>query len=407
MAERPRGTLQCRGGTQISPSMIGPGTMPRVSAPRNHGTTVSVAFDGGPLLGPITGIGAAVAQMQRSLMARDDVALRVYALSFRGELLPGMTRLPLPAAVAQRLWPHLDQPRLDRWLRPAQVLHGTNYAVGPSRLPRLVSVYDCWFLRNPRDASPVVVRAGEVLRRAVRTGATVHASSHATADAVRELLGTDRVEVIPLAALPMPLRPPERPSSELAARLGPMTTRPFVLSLGTLERRKNVPMLITAFASIADAQPELGLVLAGGDGDDAAAIGAALATLPRSVAARVVRTGRVEPEDKHWLLANARLLAYPSLDEGFGFPLLEAMQSDLPVVASTRGSIPEVAADAAVLVEPLDSAALGDAILRVATDDPLRSALILAGRARVDAFSWSETAGHLAELYHRLAEKGC
>ncbi|MCU1367603.1 MAG: putative glycosyltransferase, partial [Ilumatobacteraceae bacterium] len=374
-----------------------------MSAPTDHGTAVTVAFDGGPLLGSITGIGAAVAEMQRSLQARDDVSLRPYALSFRGTLLPGMTRLPLPAAVAQRLWPHIDRPRLDRWLRPAEVLHGTNYAVGPSRLPRLVSVYDCWFLRNPRHASPVVVRAGEVLRRAVRTGATVHASSHATADAVRELLGTERVEVVPLAALPSPVHPADRPSPGLAAQLGSMCSRPFVLSMGTLERRKNVPTLITAFAAIAGELPDLGLVLAGGDGDDAPEIDAAVAALPPAVAARVVRTGRVGTEDKHWLLANARVLAYPSLDEGFGFPLLEAMQFDLPVVASTRGSIPEVAADAALLVEPLDSAALGQAILSAATDDPLRSTLIAAGRLRIDAFSWPETARHLAALYHRLA----
>ena len=366
---------------------------------------VTVAIDGGPLLGPITGIGAAVGEMTRALDRRADVTLHPYALSFRGRLLPGMTRLPLPAAIAQRCWSQVSWPRLDRWIRPAEVVHGTNYSVGPSRLPRLVTVYDCWFLRNPGDASPVVVRAGKVLRRAVATGATVHAASQATADAVRELLATDRVEVIPLAALPR-----HEPTIDMLAGPAPVAELdgvPFVLALGTLERRKNLPRLVAAYGAVAAADPDLRLVLAGGDGDDRAAIDAAIDALPAMTRARVVRTGRVDPALKHWLLSTARVLAYPSLDEGFGFPLLEAMQYDLPVVASTRGSIPEVAGEAALLVDPLDSAALADALRRALAEEATRSALVAAGHARLQTFSWDDTARALAALYHRLAEVGC
>ncbi len=377
--------------------------MRRVSSPVE---TVRVAIDAGPLLGPLTGIGAAVAEMTGALAERPDVVLLPYALSMRGALLPGMVRLPLPAAVAQRLWSRTSRPRLDRRLRPADVVHGTNYAVGPSRLPRLVTVYDCWFLRNDQQASPVVRRVGNVLRRAVASGATVHASSHATADAVRELLATERVEMIPLAALPRPPLAPNVDPSRARAPIAELDDVPFILAIGTLEKRKNIPTLVDAFGRMATDHSGLRLVLAGADGDDRPAIDAALDALPASLRTRVMRTNRVDAGVKQWLLSNARVLAYPSLDEGFGFPLLEAMQYGLPVVASNRGSIPEVAGDAALLVDPLDADGLAEALVRALTDTDERARLTADGHLRVDAFSWADTARRLTDLYRRLVREG-
>jgi glycosyltransferase involved in cell wall biosynthesis len=375
---------------------------PATESSRSSSEPTVVAFDGGPLLGPLTGIGAAVEQLAALLADRADVTVRPYALSFRGTLPANTTRLPLPALVAHRLWGRVQQPRLDHWLRPAQVVHGTNYVVPPSRLPRLVSVYDCWFLRNPTLASGDVARAGRVLRRAVDRGAMVHASSHATAAVVRDVLGTDRVEVVHLAALP---RSP-MPAAEARAPIAELRDAPFIVSIGTLERRKNVPRLVRAFGQIAAAQPDLRLVLAGADGDDRDAIDAAIDELPTAVSARIVRTGRIDVEAKEWLLQHARVLAYPSLDEGFGFPLLEAMQRDLPVVASTRGSIPEVAGDAALLVDADDTDALAHALQTATSDEEVRAQLIERGHRQLEAFSWTQAAASLAGLYARLAEEG-
>jgi glycosyltransferase involved in cell wall biosynthesis len=361
---------------------------------------LTVAIDVAPLLGSLTGVGAAVQQLVMSLAAESDIALKPYACSFRGALQPGTTRLPMPAAVAQRLWAHSSVPRMDRWLGPAKVIHGTNYSVPPSRLPRLVTVYDCWFLRNPAQATGDVARAGRVLRRAVDAGAVVHASSNATADAVRELLGTDRVEVIPLAALPISLIDHE-PAPPVAELIGV----PYVLALGTLERRKNLPRLVAAFGQIASALPDLHLALAGADGDDREAINRAIDGLSASARDRVLFTGRIDDGAKQWLLQHAQLLAYPSLDEGFGFPLLEAMGHRVPVVASTAGSIPEVAGDAAILVLAYDVTALAEALQAALTDSSLRNTLISAGERRVLHYSWSETARRLAEVYRRLAQE--
>ena len=368
----------------------------RLAPPR---PTVHVAFDVGPLLSPRTGIGAAVAMMQTTLGQRGDVALQPFACSFRGHIPSDVTRLPIPAALAHRFWSRGPRPRMDRWFPSAQVIHGTNYVVPPSRLPRVVSVYDCWFLRHPELATPTVVRAGQVLVQAVRRGAWIHASSHATGMAVRDLLHTERVEVIPLAALAM------SPNATGTAPLA-LAGSPFVLAIGTLEQRKNFTTLIAAFAALARLHLDLRLVIAGADGDDREQIDLAIGGLEVSARSRVVLVGRIDDDQKRWLLRNAAVLAYPSLDEGFGFPLLEAMQHRLPIVASTAGSIPEVGGDAAVLVEATNVAALAAGLVNVLEDSGLRRRLIDNGQAQLARFSWDVTAVKLANLYHRVQQEG-
>jgi len=114
--------------------------------------TIRIALDVGPLHGHRTGVGAAVDALTTALGARDDVSLRPYLLSFRSTPAPPTRRLPLPAALAHRLWSRADHPRVDRWLGDAEVVHGTNYVVPPSRRPTVVSRYDGWFLDHRADA---------------------------------------------------------------------------------------------------------------------------------------------------------------------------------------------------------------------------------------------------------------
>jgi glycosyltransferase involved in cell wall biosynthesis len=355
-----------------------------------------VAFDVGPLAGRRTGIGAGVAALEATLAEDDRIRLVPYLVSFRAHLHDGVRRLPLPAAAAHRLWSHVDHPRADRWLAGAAVLHGTNYVVPPARIPRVVSVYDCWFLRNPGQAHPDVVRAGRVLARAVGRGAVVHASSHATADSARELFPGADVRVVHLAPLALPAAPVGCPIAELEGR-------DFVVAIATLERRKNLPQLVRAFGEIATIHPELRLVLAGGDGDDRPAVDAAVDSLPPDIGARVLLTGYVDDPVRSWLLHHARVLAYPSLDEGFGFPLLDAMGAQVPIVASTAGSIPEIAADAALLTAADDLDGLAAALLRALDDEDERRRLVGAGLRRRAELTWASTAEQLIELYRELA----
>jgi glycosyltransferase involved in cell wall biosynthesis len=281
-------------------------------------------------------------------------------------------------------------------LGDVDLVHGTNYVVPPSRHPTVVTVYDCWFLRHERDAAPAVRRAGDVLRAAVRRGAMVHTSSTATEHAVRELLGTDRVRTVHLGAAPLPA--PAAAGLEVTTTLG---GRPFILAIGTIERRKNLPHLIRAFAAATHDSTfdDVLLVIAGGDGDDRGAVDLALDALPSTLRQRVVLLGRVTESVRGWLLRHARALAYPSLDEGFGFPLLDAMQAGIPIVATRVGSIPEVAGDAAVLVQLDDEAQLASALISAVVDEQVRRTLLTAGDQQWRRFTWQRCADGLIDLY--------
>lgn len=358
--------------------------------------SLRVAFDVGPLSGPRTGVGHAVAAMHDSLQHVDGLELVDYLVSFRARPAAGTHRLPLPAMLAHRLWAVADRPLADRHLGGAAVVHGTNYVVPPSRAARVVSVYDCWFLRHPALAGRDVHQAGLVLRRAIAGGATVHASSASTAAEVADLFPEALVATIPLAALPVPAPSVEPPIPSIAGR-------PYIASIGTLERRKNVPLLVEAFGMLAAEHDEILLVLAGADGDDRAAINAAIDLLDPATARRVVLTGRIDEPSRSWLLRHAAVLAYPSLDEGFGFPVLDAMQVEVPVVASNRGSIPEVAGPAALLADADDATALAGNLATAAFDDAGRARMIAAGTAQVATFSWARCAADLAALYRRVA----
>lgn len=357
-----------------------------------------VAFDVGPLAGARTGVATAVDGMRRSLEAGGRVVTLPYQVSWRARHRQGVRTLPVPAAFAHRWWARSSRPRVDRWWPDARVIHGTNYVVPPSRLPRVVSVYDTWFLRHPTQATPDVARAGRILRRSIAEGAVVHAPSRATADSVRELFPSARIAEILLGA-PEIAAPP--PTCALAARL----TSPFVVAIGTVERRKNLPTLVRAFAGLAAAVDDVTLVIAGRPGDDQVTLDAALDALAPAVRDRVVIAGGVDEATKSWLLHHAAALAYPSLDEGFGFPLLEAMRAGTAIVAARRGSIPEVVGDAALMCDADDADALAEALTR-ALDGSTNAALVAAGSHRWPMFDWGECAEQLGSLYIRLVETG-
>jgi len=190
--------------------------------------------------------------------------------------------------------------------------------------------------------------------------------------------------VVPLSSVPQPPRP-----------------APYVLALGAVEPRKDLPTLVEAFAEIASTHQDLELVVAGPDGWGTPAFAAAVAS--SGVARRVVRLGYLEQGHRQSLLREASVLAYPSLYEGFGFPPLEAMAAGVPVVATRAGAVPEVVGDAAELVVPGDAAALAGALARVIDDGDLRARLVEAGRVRVASFTWASSVALMMDLYELAA----
>lgn len=179
---------------------------------------------------------------------------------------------------------------------------------------------------------------------------------------------------------------------------------PYLLSVGTLEPRKNHVALVHALATVAPEHPRLRLVLAGRPGWKSAALLRAVAASP--VRDRIHLLGAVTADELAALYEGAHAFAYPSRYEGFGLPVLEAMAAGVPVLTSAASSLTEVAGDAALLVDPDDQRGIADGLRRLLADEQLRRELSAKGRARASTFSWARTARQTLDTYRRALARG-
>ena len=312
----------------------------------------------------------------------------------------GVESLPREARRLYPSWALLARPALPESIASASLLHSpVPAAVPPARTGQrlVVTIHDVAFLAHPEVFPPVwrlMYRAG--LRAAVRRAdALIAPSRHTAEDLVRRTkVPSDRVHVVPLA--PFPSSP--GPSVEkVLARF--KIRQPYVLFAGTLEPRKNLVRLVRAYRRMAGRGSAHGLVLAG-------PIGWQPQPLMREVAqegpGEVLMVGKVSPADLDALYRGADAFAYPSLYEGFGLPVLEAMARGVPCVVSTSSSLPEVAGEAALPVDPLSVGALAEAMERLTTDPGLATRLRQAGLERAARFSWDQTARWTLDVYKSL-----
>ena len=244
------------------------------------------------------------------------------------------------------------------------------------------------------------------LARVRRKADLVVVPSHAVKrDVVRRVgLPEDRVVVTHEGCEPR-FRPVRSAAArrDVAARYG-LPPR-YVLAVGTLEPRKNLTTLLEAFARLrrdGEVDADLRLVLAGARGWLDEPIFATVRSLGLEDAVRF--TGFVDDADLPAVYSGAALFVFPSLHEGFGLPLLEAMACGVPVVTSNISSMPEVAGDAAVLVDPRDTDGLAAAIARLLRDEALRDRLREAGIARARQFSWEATARRTLDAYASVVQ---
>lgn len=348
------------------------------------------------------GIGTYVEQLARALGGLDDAPSLV---TFQArDRAPGgpAPDVEVPGSI-RRLYPSWDllgRPALPEALRGCDVVHATNHAAIPpagSGQALVTTVHDLAFDVVP-EAFPSTWRRLYRLgvRAAIRRADLLLTPSAATARTL-EARGVDpaRIRVTPLASF---LPASEADPDEVLARLG--IAGPYVLCPATLEPRKNQVALIRAYRRIAERVPHA-LVLAGPDGWGVDAIDAEIA---RPGPGAVVRTGRVSGGDLDALYRRADAVAYLSRYEGFGLPVLEAMERRVPVVASTAEALVETAGEAALLVDPDDAEATAEALGAALTDDGLRAALATRGAERAAAFSWAATARATLEAYREAAD---
>lgn len=301
-------------------------------------------------------------------------------------------------------WTMLNSPRIERFLPKADIVHTLelDYPVATAR-PWVVTVHDVGPLTNPEYFSKSrrwLRQRG--LEQAARRADIVIAVSSATADAVEGLVGNGiagRIQVVPEAVSGQFFEPAASTALANVPDLPP-AAEPYFMWAGSMNPRKNLANVLAAFERIADSVPHR-LVLVGGLAWDSDETLKRLASSP--VAHRVHRPGFVSDPALRALYQGADAFVYVSLLEGFGLPILEAMASGCPVITSDCSSMPEVAGEAAVLVDPKSVDAIADAMLALATDEELASRLRRSGRDRAAGFRWPRVAGTVCDAYTSLA----
>jgi glycosyltransferase involved in cell wall biosynthesis len=356
-----------------------------------------VAIDVTTLRGRISGVGYYTARIVEHLAGAvghevDELLLLTNggvdrALPKKARLVEGF-RFPI-----RSVWMQFLLPLLLRKLRP-DLVHYTNYLAPALRTgPYVVSIHDMSLTRTPEHHT---LRkkwlTASLVPRVARAARLVLTPSLATRkDVIDDLhLPGGRVIPIPYAAAEM-----FRPVAERPRYSG--LDRPYFLFVGTIEPRKNLVRLLDAFAQFSAASPGVNLVLTGQRGWKCEEI-YARARRP-DVADRVILLDYVEEASLPALYSHALACVYPSLFEGFGFPVVEAMSCGTPVLTSNRTSLAEIGEGAALLVNPEDTRAITDGLLALAGDAGLRADLRKRGLARAATFSWDETGRRTLAAY--------
>jgi glycosyltransferase involved in cell wall biosynthesis len=301
--------------------------------------------------------------------------------------------LALPRRLLYETWHVLRRPHVERATGRVDLIHATGMAVPPATVPLLVTVHDLAFEHFPQHATRNGLRFfRQSLARTRADARLVLCPSDATRrDCVAAGIDAARVRVVPWGVDPVPTAEPDV-AADVLARHGLVAGR-YVLFVGTIEPRKNLATLAAAFARLGRDDLLLAIVGPAGWNQDVEPVLA-------PIRGRVRLTGHVPRAELDVLYAHAAAFCYPSLLEGFGMPVLEAMAAGAAVITSKGTSTEEVAGDAGVLVDPLDADDIAGAIARVVDDEDLAADLRTRSRARAATFTWADAARATVAAYH-------
>jgi glycosyltransferase involved in cell wall biosynthesis len=346
--------------------------------------------------------GTAVAAIELARALREHPAVELIGVAARhrrpapAQYTPpiAVEQLPLPRLALYEAWHWLRSPRVERATGPVDLVHATSIAIPPKSAPLVVTVHDLAFLHEP---SHFTRRGLSFFRRglelAMRDAGLVICVSHSTLrDCINAGFDPDRLLTIPLGVDMARAKGDDVDRVKKTYGLN----RPYVMWTGTIEPRKNLRGVVEAFGAL-PSKSGLDLVLVGPKGwnEDIDALVA-----PARERIRVL--GFVPRADLAPLYAGAAVFCWPSLREGFGFPVLEAMTQGTPVVTSKGTSTEELATGAGVLVNPLDSEEIAAGLRSVLEDDAFAAKLSDAGLGRAAEYSWSRTARLTADAYARV-----
>lgn len=309
-------------------------------------------------------------------------------------------RRPMVARPLRMMWRRGPWPPIEWWTGEIDLVWGPNYVVPPAKnAARVVMVHDLTAVHFPQMCTNDVQQVPALLRREILDGAWINTPSQAVADDVVETLDVDphRVQAIHLGGPELVDASTRTERADRGRRFAGVNS--YLLSLGTIEPRKDIPSLVRAFNAIAPKRPDLHLIIAGPDGWGVDDVRTVIDASPYR--SRIRRTGWLSDSERDDLLAGTSAFVYPSLLEGFGIPPLEAMAAGVPVVATRTGSLPEVLGEAAEWADPGDVESLIAAIENVLDDPEVASRLTAAGDQRLTHFSWDRSTDELISLFER------
>jgi glycosyltransferase involved in cell wall biosynthesis len=327
-----------------------------------------------------------------------------------GRLVPHARVVAGPPAIAHRparlAWEQSGLPMVAQQIE-AGVIHSPHYSMPlrPNK-PVVVTVHDLTFFTDPDAHSPVIATFYKAaIRTSARRATRLIVPSKATRDELVRVLAADPTRIdVAYHGVDHDLfhRPDERQLRQVSDRLG-LHGKPYVAYLGTLEPRKNVPALINGWsAAVAEMPDPPALVLAGASGWSEE-VDEAVASVPAHL--HLVRPGYLHFNDLPGFFGGAQVVAFPSIGEGFGLPVLEAMACGAPVLTTHRTALPEVGGDAVAYTEP-DAASIQAALHSLLGDPDRRMSLGNAGYSRAMEFSWAASAEAHLISYERAAAQG-
>jgi len=353
-----------------------------------------------------TGVGEYIHQLVRAYTAvhRDEVI--AFTSSWKDRPAPDLSAeigarvidRRIPVRVLNYLWHRREWPPVEMLAGEIDVAHSAHPLLLPARhAAQIVTIHDLFFLSNANHAGAEIRRdyPALVATHARRAAAVITSTQYGKSQVMQHLgVAEDRIHVCP----------PGAPSWRTLGRGPNVPADGCLLFVGTLEPRKNVGVLLDAYSTLLTrgASPPQ-LVLAGRATPTAAGWLERITRAP--LAGHVRHLGYVPDDEREALYKSARLLVMPSLDEGFGLPALEAMAAGIPLVVSSRGSLPEVVAEAGELVDPADTAALADALERGFRDRIWALRAAEAGLARAQQFTWAASAATLHRAYCEAAQR--
>jgi glycosyltransferase involved in cell wall biosynthesis len=362
---------------------------------------VRILVDYRPALRQRTGVGEYIHQLVRAYTAaHTEEEVLLFTSSWRDR--PSATVAAdtgarvidrrVPVSILNYLWHRREWPPIELLVGAVDVAHSAHPLLMPARAAaQIVTIHDLFFLSSADQTRAEIRRDYPALaaEHARRADAVITSTQYGRSQIVTRLgVELDRIYICP----------PGAPTWRTLGREPNVPEDGCILFLGTLEPRKNVGALLDAYIRVLARRPTLPrLVLAGRATAGASEWLARLRTAP--LAGRVTHLGYVLDTGREELYQSARVLVMPSLDEGFGLPALEAMSAGVPVIVSSRGSLPEVVGDAGAQFDPADVNALADAIERAVADPDWAMQSARAGLARARTFTWEQSARTLHHAY--------